>query len=79
MVRIGVQCLHTPASLQVLHIDVINPRGERILHYSGNLLADGGNAMKLLPLAQNDPAGLWTIRVHDLLSGQTITQSLEVN
>lgn len=79
MVRIGVQCLHTPASLQVLHIDVINPRGERILHYSGNLLADGGNAMKLFPLAQNDPAGLWTIRVHDLLSGQTITQSLEVN
>ncbi len=65
-------------ALHVLHVDVVNPSGEIVAYYSGNLLAPGGVAAKRLPLAFNDPTGSWTIRVTDLLSGQSATAALEV-
>jgi uncharacterized protein YfaS (alpha-2-macroglobulin family) len=49
---------------------VMNPAGKRVLYYSGNVFAQKGHASKQIPLAENDPAGTWTLRIHDLLSGQ---------
>jgi hypothetical protein len=60
----------SPAGLHVFHIDVVDPSGKAVPQYSGNLLAPGGKAVKLLPLAVNDSAGEWEVRVRDLLSGQ---------
>jgi hypothetical protein len=59
-------------------MDVVDPAGKVIPHYSGNVLAPGGRADKLLPLALNDQPGNWTIRVKDQLTGQTQTKSIEV-
>jgi hypothetical protein len=78
VVHIGLQCPRTPASVQVLHVEVATPDGKRALQYTGNVLARDGRAVKSFPLAVNDPSGEWTIRVHDLMSGQTVTQLLKV-
>ena len=62
----------------VFHVEIIDPAGWPVLHYSGNILADHGEAMQLLPLAFNDQSGTWKIRVTDGLSGQTATAELKV-
>jgi hypothetical protein len=68
----------TPATNHVLHVDVINPSGQTVDYYSGNLLAPEGHAGKVLPIAVNDPAGRWEIRVRDVLTGQSRTSAFEV-
>jgi hypothetical protein len=69
----------TPASDHVFHLEVVDPSGAVMPHYSGNLLAPGGTAMKLLPFAQSDLKGTWQLRVHDLLSGQRQTVKVDRN
>jgi hypothetical protein len=69
-VHINIDFAQTSAALHVVRVDVVNPAGERVLYYSENVFAQEGHAAKILPLAYNDPAGTWTVRIHDLLSGQ---------
>ena len=77
-VELGVRfTASTPAARHVLHIDVVNPSGQAIGFYSGNLLAPQGQAHKFVPLALNDPAGRWEIRIKDLLTGQSRTSAIE--
>jgi hypothetical protein len=67
-----------PAATHVLHVEVSNPSGQIVGHYSGNLSAPGGRAAKLIPIALNDPAGRWEIRVKDILTGQSSVSAFEV-
>jgi hypothetical protein len=60
----------SPLETDVLHMDVIDPAGNTVDYYSGNVLASGGNAEKLLPLAENDLTGQWSVHVKDVISGQ---------
>jgi hypothetical protein len=77
--RIGVSFNgDTQAQTDVFHIDVLNPAGEEMNYYSGNILAKSGSGEKALPLATNEATGVWTVRVHDLLSGQKKTATFEV-
>jgi hypothetical protein len=76
--QISIDCPQTPAALHVFHVDVVDPQGQSVLNYSGNVLAKDGRAMKVIPLAYNDPSGSWNIHVHDLLSGQTAIRKLTV-
>jgi hypothetical protein len=78
MVTFGISAEATPAETHVIHVDVLDPQGNRLLSYSGNLLAKQGHAAKTIPLAVNDPAGAWTLRFHDMLSGQTEVRTLAV-
>lgn len=66
------------ASSLVFHIDVLNPAGELVPYYSGNVLARAGSTEKVLPLAKNEPTGTWTVQVRDLLSGQEKSARFEV-
>jgi len=66
------------AAAHVFHMDVVDPAGKIAPYYGGNLLAPNGRADKLLPFALNDQVGKWTIRLKDMLSGQTQTASVEV-
>ncbi len=68
----------SPAATHLFHVDVLDPSGKPVPHYSGNLLARRGRALKVLPLAYSDPAGKWETRVRDLLSGQVHAMRLEV-
>ena len=47
-------------------------------HYSGNLVLAGGTGAYRLPLALNDPVGIWRIEATDVLSGQTVVTEVEV-
>lgn len=77
--RIGISFDgETQAQTDAFHIDVLNPAGEEVNYYSENVLARSGAAEKALPLAKNETAGTWTVRVHDLLSGQKKTATFEV-
>jgi hypothetical protein len=67
----------TTASIYVL--DVVNPSGQIVGYYSGNLLASEGRAGRLIPFALNDPPALWEIRVKDLFTGQFPTSAVEVD
>jgi hypothetical protein len=50
-----------------------------VLQYSGNLIAQHGHTDKVIPFAVNDPSGQWTIRIRDMLTGETQTRTLLLN
>jgi hypothetical protein len=62
----------------ILHVDVFSPSGVNIPEYSGNLLASNGTASKILRWPSDAEIGKWTIRVTDVLSGQTKISELDV-
>ncbi len=68
----------TPAAVHIFHVDIVDPAGKVLPYYSGNWLAPGGHAVKVLPLALNDSVGKWEIRAKDLLSGQANVATVEV-
>jgi hypothetical protein len=68
----------SPAAIDVVHLDVIDPSGNIVAHYSGNILVPQGGVSKLLPLAFNDQPGVWSIRATDLLGGGSEVAKLQV-
>jgi len=70
--------LISPAAVDVVHLDAIDPDGNPVTHYSGNLLITESRTKKVLPLAVNDKTGVWTIRAKNLLGGATATAELVV-
>ena len=76
--RVGLADSSDPSG-RVARIDVLNPAGEVIAPYSRNLHLTRDGATFRLPLALNDPAGEWTIRVRDILSGATATAAMSVS
>jgi hypothetical protein len=79
LVQLGFDLPGSPAALHAVHVDVIDPEGHKALNLSGNILAEDGHGVKLIPLAFNDPTGKWTLKVHDLLSGNQQTLTMMVN
>jgi hypothetical protein len=77
--RIGLSFTQaTPAATHLFHVDVLDPAGKAVGHYSGNVLAPDGHAAKLVPFASNDKPGKWAVRVKDLLSGQQQTAAIDL-
>jgi hypothetical protein len=68
----------SPAAFDVIHLDAVDPEGNTVAHYSGNLLVTGARTTKLVPFAVNDKPGVWKICVKDLLGGATATAELVV-
>lgn len=53
----------------VVHIELLNPQGQRRPCYVFNQLLPDGQGELRMPLALNDPPGQWTVRVRDVLTG----------
>jgi hypothetical protein len=68
----------SPAARGVVHLEVVDPEGSTIAHYSGNLLVGAEGTTTLLPLAFNDRTGLWKLRLRDLTSGKSAATELQV-
>jgi hypothetical protein len=68
----------SPAATHVFHLDVLDPEKNPVLHYAANVIAPAGHGRHTVPLAHNDAAGSWTVRVRDLLSGQENSSQIEV-
>lgn len=66
------------AGLHPVTLRVFAPGGEHAAWFDGTVLAGGTAAGWTLPLAFNDPAGEWTIRAADLLTGRRSAARLRV-
>lgn len=55
--------------MHVFRFEVLDPAGKLRPEYGANLRADNGKLDRKFPLALNDPAGKWKIRVTDIASG----------
>jgi hypothetical protein len=66
------------SAVAALHVDVVDPRGHIVPHYSGNTLLRGGKGSKRLDFAVNDMAGTWEIRATDVLTGNAVMQEIVV-
>ena len=53
----------------VVHVDVFDPVGKPVRHYSGNADVVKGAAQFSVPFAWNDTSGRWRIRARDVISG----------
>jgi hypothetical protein len=53
----------------VVHVEVFDPVGKPVRHYSGNADVVNGTAQCSVPFAWNDMSGRWRIRAHDVISG----------
>ncbi|MBL8228581.1 MAG: beta-galactosidase [Bryobacterales bacterium] len=67
------------AATHVVHVDVIGPDGVARAYYSANVAADLGVAGHEIPFALNDPAGAWTIRATDILTGRTVSRTVRLD
>jgi len=79
VVDVAVHVAPAQADTSIFHVEVRDPRGTRMIYYSGNLIARHGGGAKSFPLAVNDVAGKWTVSVRDILSGQTIIRNVDVD
>ena len=70
---------NSPVEHRVIRLDVTDPEGGTIAHYSENLVVDGAQTTKLLPLALNDKTGVWGLRATDLPSGGIAMAELQVD
>ena len=62
----------------VVRLEVFDPDMNPVEPYTRNLIAARGRVSGQLPLAYNDPVGVWTITAHDVISGKTAAQTLEL-
>ena len=76
--NIAIHTAPSQADLSIFHVDVLDPQGNRQAFYSGNVLARQGAGVKSIPFAANDAPGKWTIDVRDVMSGQSVQQTVNL-
>ncbi len=76
--NVAIHAAASPADMSIFHVDVVDPKGNRQVFYSGNVLARQGSGVKAIPFAVNDAPGQWTIDVRDVMSGQRVQQTIDV-
>jgi hypothetical protein len=69
----------SPAATHVYNVQVLDPSGKIVPHYSRNVIAERGSAAFTIPLAMNDAAGLWNVSVHDVLLNRSVTARVQVD
>jgi len=68
----------SPDRVAVFHVEVRDPDGRPRPLYAATLTSTTGQATMLLPLAHNDPPGLWTLTATDRISGARAVGVLRV-
>jgi hypothetical protein len=60
-----------PVDLSVVRVEVMDPAGHLVRHYTGNVTVRNGKAHFEVPFALSDARGSWRIRARDVISGLT--------
>src|SRR5260221_9258692 len=55
----------------VFHVEVYDPAGNLMPFYTVNLKAENGTCNHQIALGINDPAGIYHVKVRDILTGKT--------
>ena len=63
--------------LSVVHVEVFDPAGRPVRHYSGNVTIRDGRAAYQIPFAVSDAAGSWRVRARDVVSGLSAEVALK--
>ncbi|HET8547211.1 MAG TPA: hypothetical protein VFL57_04365, partial [Bryobacteraceae bacterium] len=66
-----------PVDRSVVRIEVTDPSGKVVRHYTGNRTIRDGTARFEIPFALNDVKGRWRVRARDVISGLTAERTLE--
>jgi len=74
-IQLGSNGPHPEGTTRVVHLDLLKPSGEIYNLYSRNLMVTTQNSTFSIPLALNDPAGNWTVKVFDLMTGTSVQQA----
>ena len=79
-IQLDIRLAGVPAdAMHVFRVETIRPGDDAPWHvYSRNVLAPAGAARVAVPLARNDPSGLWRIAIRDILTGATAECRLDV-
>jgi len=67
-----------PVGERIVHVETTAPDGTSMPAYTTNLAVPAGGATWRLPLAPADAIGAWTIKIVDVLDGQTLDRKLTV-
>jgi hypothetical protein len=67
----------TPVDRSVVRLEVFDPSGKLVRHYSGNVTVNDGRAQFAIPFAMNDAPGQWQVRARDVISGLSASRSLQ--
>jgi hypothetical protein len=66
------------AGLHLVRCHVFAPDGSMMPAYAGNLLLDNVTSTFVLPSALSDPAGVYTIRATDIVTGATAETKIDL-
>ena len=75
-VRFGINV--AAAGRHLVRCHFFAPDGSMLEAYAKNVVAEDGRAAVVLPSALNDPAGVYTLRVTDVVTGATAEAKLEL-
>ncbi len=67
-----------PKATRIVHLEAAAPDGTVMASHTRNLAVRAGGIIWRVTLAHDDPRGKWSIRVRDVLSGQTLERTLDV-
>jgi hypothetical protein len=67
-----------PAGLHCVRVELLNPAGNVMKHYSRNLLSPKANVSFSFDPALNDPAGTWQLRATHIAAGRIVTVPFDV-
>ena len=72
LVPVKARVIRSPESLNdtVIRIEIYDPSGKQVEYYSGNYKASEGLLKVDIPLALNDPEGIWKVKAKDIESGE---------
>lgn len=80
LVEVALEVVGAEASTtHVLRVEVLSASGESMGVYQRNLVAPGGRARWILPLAESDMPGAYTLLVRDVATGLRAQHTLEVS
>lgn len=63
---------------RIVRVDVFDPSGKLVEHYSANVRSEGERVRFEIPFAWNDPAGAWRVRARDVASGASAETTLQL-
>lgn len=62
----------------IFHVELRDPTGRTMPHYSQNVLAPAGRSTLRIPLALNEAPGAWSVLVCDVLTGTMAKRQFQV-
>lgn len=76
--RVEVRGDGRPLGDHVIHVELRDPAGKLVPHYTQSVLARAGQAALRIPLALNEATGVWSSRACDVLTGTAAERKFEV-